>query len=159
MTNLMKKSFCFLMLIWLSAAAVAQSVSEQLVGHWQTDQLIGVFKGMPVNAQYTLTPPEYRGEHVYGNNLVLEKGGKFRSFYQAQCGVDCFGSASGDYRIIGRQMVIFTVRESRVFGMTCGDRSYDDRNVEIDMGLFVISKTGNGLTLTRVGSAQDAAKD
>lgn len=147
--NLLKKSLCFLMLLWLSSAAVAQSVAEQLVGHWQTDQLVGVFKGSPVIDQYTLTRPEYRGKHVYGNNLVLEKDGQFRSFYRAQCGMDCWGSASGSYQMIGRDKIRFMIRETEMVGMVCGDRLQPRQNVQIDMGVFLIRKAGDGFMLLR----------
>ena len=149
MKSWMKQLLCFSMLVLLNSTAVAQGLADQLVGHWQTDQLVGVFKGSPVHDQYTLARPDYKGEHVYGNNLVLEKNGQFRSFYQPQCGMDCWGSASGSYQMIGRDKIRLMIRETEMVGLVCGDRLQPRASVGIDMGVFLIRKAADGFMLLR----------
>lgn len=152
---MIKQWLCFLGLVSLNSMTFA----VELTGHWQTDHIFGVFDGEPFIREYRLKSVQSRSESafVYGNNLVLQEGGQFRSFYKAPCGVDCFRSASGTYEMVDTDVVRFKVREVSVRGMTC--RKMYQRDENIDMGDWVIQRVDGGLTLTSAVPASAPVED
>lgn len=151
----MKQWLCFLGLTLFNTMTFA----VELAGHWQTDHIFGVFDGEPFIREYRLksVQPRSGSNFVYGNNLVLQKDGQFRSFYSLPCRVDCFRSASGTYEMVDIDVVRFNIREVSIRGVTC--QNMYQRNQHIDMGDWVIQRVEGGLILTKAVPASIPAED
>ena len=120
---------------------MVQNDTEKLLvaKQWKTTNLFALDT---LQQHYTLLPQNMEGPRFdYGNHLVFEKYGQFYSYYSAPCGLDCFRTVKGNYKVYDNTLHIKVLSIS--FHGTCS-KPEELPNYQMK---FFISKTENGFQL------------
>ncbi|HIB77687.1 MAG TPA: hypothetical protein EYO58_08780 [Flavobacteriales bacterium] len=70
----------------------------------------------------------------------------FKTTYRAQCGVDCFTSVTGTYKLLGNNKIKFYVEDISRGGFC----SLESESPKKSFGVFSITHIKNGLTFTKM---------
>jgi len=120
--------------LFLTLTVNAQSIQgEWKINHLIIDSLV---------QDYTLDTLTTKRFSNYGNHISINKNGRFRTWYTAPCGNDCFISSYGRYIQVDSTKIQFIIENVDFIKAECNGRT-SPYKFPLNSGLFYIYKVNN----------------
>ena len=149
-TFIMKSIALFFLLFFLSSSFVPQKQSgcvEVYVLNNTTWRVSGSCLENEDQASFSLYSYSISDDPMKSWGYFISFTDKsFKTTYRAQCGVDCFTSVNGTYKLIGNNKIKFFVEDISRSGFC----NLESESPKKSFGTFSISQNKNGLTFTKM---------